>query len=133
MTHAELNALFADLCGTADRWVIIKRGLYYRPNGAGYTSHISEAWIVTETEADKHVYPYDEPVSKRRVPIIDYCGSADAVLPELNKYDWTAGNFRDGTVYVALTFTETSEVEAEAPTFAEAAVRALLSAKGVKL
>lgn len=49
-------------------WVLMKRGLYYRPKANGYTSNIEEAWRLTEAEADRHVYPHDEPVTKHRAP-----------------------------------------------------------------
>lgn len=50
----------------ADKWVLMKRGLYYRPDAKGYTGNINEAWVVTEEEANRHVYPHDEPVTKHR-------------------------------------------------------------------
>src|SRR3990167_4062764 len=36
-------------------WYLIKRGLYYRPNSAGYTSVIEEAGVFSEAEASSHV------------------------------------------------------------------------------
>ena len=48
----------------AECYVLMKRGLFYRPKGNGYTNNIDEAWLVTEAEASKHVYPHDEPVTK---------------------------------------------------------------------
>ncbi len=62
----------AEFCGLADKWVIVKRGLYYRPNAKGYTGNIDEAWIVSEEEANKRVYPHDEPVTKQRAPVKKY-------------------------------------------------------------
>jgi hypothetical protein len=59
--------------------VIMKRGLYYLPNAKGYTNNISEAWIVTEEEADKHTYPYDEPVTKRSAPVPSYYKNLNAI------------------------------------------------------
>jgi hypothetical protein len=35
----------------SDAWVIRKRGMFYRPNRAGYTSRITEAGRYTEAEA----------------------------------------------------------------------------------
>jgi hypothetical protein len=74
MTDAELNTAIAVACGTHDRWVIMKRGLYYRPEAHGYTSNISEAWIVSEEIAEKQIthFPCDEPVTKLRAPLSDY-------------------------------------------------------------
>lgn len=54
--------------GEPEEWVLMKRGLYYRPNAAGYTSNIEEAGVYTEEEAKKHVYPHDEPVTMHRKP-----------------------------------------------------------------
>lgn len=36
-------------------WYLIKRGLYYRPNGAGYTNVQSEAGVFSEAYAEDHV------------------------------------------------------------------------------
>jgi hypothetical protein len=77
-TAEEVNRAVALAMGTADRWVLMKRGLYYRPNGKGYTADVSEAWVLTEKEADEHAYPHDEPVTKHPAPLRDYHGSLDA-------------------------------------------------------
>ncbi len=69
----------ATACGLADRWVLMKRGLYWRPDAKGYTNDVNDAWILSEAEADKYVYPHDEPVTKHRAPIPDYLNSLDAM------------------------------------------------------
>jgi hypothetical protein len=79
-TAEEVNRAVALVLGTADRWVLMKRGLYYRPNGKGYTADVSEAWVLTEKEADEHTYPHDEPVTKHPAPLRDYHGSLDACV-----------------------------------------------------
>lgn len=79
MTTLEQNIAVAELYGARDRWTIMKHGLYYRPNAKGYTNCLSEAWIVTESVADQHVYPYDTPVSKHRAPLLDYVNDLNAV------------------------------------------------------
>lgn len=71
MTKEQQRIAFAEAVGAIDRWVIMKRGLYYRPKANGYTDRIEEAWIVSEAEADDHVHPGDEPVTKRRAPLPD--------------------------------------------------------------
>ncbi|AWY09290.1 hypothetical protein vBRpoSV10_168 [Ruegeria phage vB_RpoS-V10] len=38
----------------ASKWVIRKRGYFYRPNSQGYTGSVSEAGLYTEEEAKKH-------------------------------------------------------------------------------
>lgn len=68
----------ARFCGRDNFWVLMKRGLYYRPNGNGYTSDIESAWILSEEEAEKHIYPHDDPVTKHRALIPDYPNSLDA-------------------------------------------------------
>lgn len=60
------------------KFVIMKRGLYYRPNACGYTDNPNEAWIVDEATADKHTYPHDEPVTKHPAPTPDYPNDLNA-------------------------------------------------------
>lgn len=79
MTDEERRIKTAELCGTMDRWVLRKRGLFYCPDAKGYTSDIRDAWILTEAEANKHVYPHDKPVTKHRAPMPDYLNSLDAM------------------------------------------------------
>jgi hypothetical protein len=68
----------------AHLWVIRKHGLYYRPNAHGYTSHISEAWMLPEDEARKHIYPYaPDPVTMLKPPLPPYLTSRDALAPIL--------------------------------------------------
>jgi hypothetical protein len=78
MTQEEKAFKIAEVCGHLDRWLIVKAGYYYRPQGAGYTSSVQEAWIVPESVADRHVYPHDTPVTKKRAPLLDYFNSLDA-------------------------------------------------------
>jgi len=79
MSDEELKLEVAQLAGVADQWVIMKRGYFYLPKGNGYTLNIYEAWVVTEAEADKHVYPHDEQVTKHRAPLPDYPHDLNAV------------------------------------------------------
>lgn len=87
LSNETINAICAEAIGVADRWTVLKRGLYYRPNGNGYTSCIGEAWILTESEADKHVYPHDEPVTKEKAPLPDFVTDPNAAL---TLCDWMA-------------------------------------------
>lgn len=80
LTPEEIRVMCAEKLGISNRWVLMKRGLYYRPEGHGYTGAIEEAWIINEEEANRHVYPHDEPVTKHPAPLPDYPGSADAAL-----------------------------------------------------
>lgn len=79
MTDDQIRIAIAEACGANDRWAIMKHGLYYRPHAKGYTNKVSEAWIVSEAEADKHVYPHDEPVTKHRALLPDYLNDLNAI------------------------------------------------------
>jgi hypothetical protein len=79
MKSEEINRRIAEACGTDNRWTVMKCGLYYRPNAKGYTNRKDEAWIMTEAEADKETYPYDEPVTKHRLPAPPYCTDLNAM------------------------------------------------------
>jgi hypothetical protein len=80
VNELEMKTAVAVACGTYDRWVIMKRGLYYRPGAMGYTSMIDEAWIVSEKEAVEHEYPHrEDPVTKERAPIPDYPNDLNAM------------------------------------------------------
>ncbi len=85
LTEGELNQRLAELVGH-DEWMILKRGYYYRPNGNGYTSSLSEAWKLPKSKAKKHeMYvdrkdvDYCEKVFIEQAPIPNYCQSLDAV------------------------------------------------------
>ena len=79
MTDTEIRIAIAEHCGALDRWILMKRGMYYRPDAKGYTCNISEAWIVPESVADSCVYPHDEPVTKHRAPLPDYTNDLNAM------------------------------------------------------
>jgi len=79
MTKLEINAIIAKACVTADKYVLMKRGLYWRKNAQGYTSNVAEAWLLSEKEADQYVYPYDEPVTKHRAPFPEYADDLNAM------------------------------------------------------
>ncbi len=72
MTNEEMRVEIAKELGLDNRWVIMKHGLYYRPGAHGYTNNIQEAWVVSEAEADRHVYPHDDPVTKHPAPLPDW-------------------------------------------------------------
>ncbi len=115
MSPVQQRIKLAEVCGKHDRWVIMKRGLYYRPHAKGYTSNIAEAWILPEAEADEHTYPYDEPVTKHRAPLPDYLNDRDAMhaaflaLDDVQKveclgyiYEVARGNHHDKDVALAM-------------------------------
>lgn len=79
MKPIEQQIAIAEACGLANRFVIMKHGLYYKSNAHGYTNNISEAWIVAEEIADEHTYPYDAPVTKHLAPLPDYLNDLNAM------------------------------------------------------
>lgn len=79
LTDDEKRITIAKACG-GDRWFVLKkRGLFYRLGGSGYTALESEAWKLTDEEADKHVYPHDTPVAKHAATLPDYLNDLNAM------------------------------------------------------
>lgn len=85
MTDEAMISALAELDGSANLFTLMKRGLYYRPNSKGYTSNISEAWLISESEADKFVYPHDEPVTKHRAPNKPFLTDYNPILKLIQK------------------------------------------------
>jgi len=80
MTNEEINKAIAEHVGTADRWLIVKRGYFYRPEAKGYTSSESEAWKLPLVEAKRYEYLIgDEPVTLSRASIPNYAGDLNAM------------------------------------------------------
>lgn len=79
MTKEEMDRAIAEYVGD-DRWLIVKRGYFYRPNGHGYTSCVSEAWVLPLAEAKRHEYLIgEEPVTLRKAPIPAYSTDLNAM------------------------------------------------------
>jgi len=86
LTPEEKTRLLAEV-DEPDAWVIMKRGLYYRPQAHGYTSCLCDAWKCSHEEAKKHEYLRgDEPVTIKPAPPKDYT-SYDAMIPLIQKLD----------------------------------------------
>lgn len=89
MSDEQINVAIAEACGKDRLFVLKKRGLYYRPNAAGYTDRVSEAWIISEEEADRHTYPHDDPVTKHRAPVPNYANDLNAMF---SAEEWLASH-----------------------------------------
>lgn len=85
MTDNEIRIAMAELDGRAGMFVLMRRGLYYRPNAGGYTSNPNEAWVGSEDVAANRVYSHDEPVTKHPAPLPDYLDDLNAVHEVENK------------------------------------------------
>lgn len=72
------------------RWLLMKRGLYYRPKAAGYTNSIAEAGRFDEAYARRDVEATRGEVSMMLEPVPPYSTSADAVMPLLEQHEWFA-------------------------------------------
>jgi hypothetical protein len=78
-TH-KTNEAIAKIIGEDDLHFIVKRGLFYRPNAAGYTSSMLEAWRLPLSEAKPHERMVNEdPITIMKCPPRDFCGSHDAM------------------------------------------------------
>lgn len=134
LTDDEKRVKCAELCGTLDRWVLVKGGYYYRPHAAGYTNEISVAGVWTEAEADKHMLSCGE-VVKRRLPPPDYLTSLDAAITLCDAlakegWNWKLESMRDGKVRCHF-FKNSLLNESIADTPAKAIVENFLKTKGI--
>lgn len=113
------------------RWLLMKRGLYYRPKAAGYTNSIAEAGRFDEAYARRDVQATRGEVSMMLEPMPPYSTSADAVMPLLER--WRSCWVRSETQWTVFLFPYTTPdpvADATASTFALAACIALLRAHG---
>lgn len=80
MTPGEINREIAEKVGTADQWLIVKHGLFYRPEARGYTSHESEAGKWPFAQAKEHErLCVEDPVTIKQATIPPYSSSLDAL------------------------------------------------------
>ena len=85
MTPSEINTAIQQACGP-QLYVVLKRGLYYRPNAKGYTDRIEDAWKLPleqakgyEAYADREDIPFNDKVFIRPCPPSNFHGSLDAM------------------------------------------------------
>ena len=80
MSEDEINRAIAEHIGADDRWLIVKRGYFYKPHGHGYTSCECNAWVLPLAGAKKHEYLIgDEKVTLRKAAIPNYCCDLNAM------------------------------------------------------
>ncbi len=80
MKDQQINEAIAEITGTDKLVGLQRRGLWYRPQGHGYTGNVAEAWRLTFDEAKRHENLRDmEPVVIVKFPIPDYCNDLNAM------------------------------------------------------
>lgn len=86
LTLEEKAKLICELCGH-ELFVIEKNGYYYRPDAAGYTTSLAEAWKLPEDKARKYEYlpklklgdrHYGEQVLIKPAPLMAYFSDLNA-------------------------------------------------------
>lgn len=80
MTPEEINEAIAESVGLEPMFAVEKGGFFYRPNSCGYTSSILEAGRYTEQAARRELVS-GEPMSIVPLPLHNYHGSLDAIVP----------------------------------------------------
>ena len=79
MTNEQMDRAVAEYVGE-DRWIMVKRGYFYRPLGHGYTRCESEAWVLPLVEAKKHEYlKGEQPVTLRKAATPAYSTDLNAM------------------------------------------------------
>lgn len=95
MTDEQINIKIDRIVNPTLRHVLKKRGLFYRPDAAGYTSRVEEAWRVDEATALQHVYPHDEPVTMHEAPPPNYAADLNAC----HEFEKTLTHINDWMLY----------------------------------
>lgn len=93
MTAPEINQELAAWCGPR-KYLLIKNGYYWRPNSAGYTSHIDQAGRYEKEFADHLFTSTRGEVTWELEPVPNYCEDLNAThdfeekLMERNTEQW---------------------------------------------
>lgn len=74
MNKDQINQAIAKALGRDEMYVMVKHGLYYRPNSCGYTGNLFEAGLYTPEEAKKQESSkgYPDEVKKVLAPVPNY-------------------------------------------------------------
>lgn len=118
------------------KWLLMKRGFYYRPGAQGYTAIIAEAGRFDHADAERDVSSSHGEVSMIAETPPPFATSADAVLPLLPKTKggdfWTVDA---GYLGARACIRNSNGIKSEgaAPTLPLAACLALLRAHGVEV
>ena len=127
-TDAEISEIFAvEVAGWKEQWLIITGGYFWRPDGRGHTSYVNEAGRYSREYAESCVNQCDHrPTVIKKDEHQPFATDANAVLPWLGKYMWSACNHNQYPVEVIIGF---KDYIAGASTFARAAATALIRAR----
>lgn len=79
MTHEAQRIAIAKACGVGQKWLLIKRGFYYRPNAAGYCEDIASAGRFDEAYAKSDVSATNGDVRMVKEPLPDYLNDLNAM------------------------------------------------------
>lgn len=95
MNRSQINQAIAECCGAAHMFVMVKHGLYYRPDECGYTGEISLAGRWPKDDACKleGSKGYPDEVKAIPAPVPDYCAldamaEAEKTLTEEEYEKW---------------------------------------------
>lgn len=89
LSDADLNEVVAaEVARLTPVYLLMKRGLYYRPKAAGYTASREEAGGFTEQEARNECSSTSGEVTMHLLPAPSFATDANAVFPLLEKHQW---------------------------------------------
>lgn len=88
LSDGELSEVFAvEVAKLSSAFFLIKRGLYYRPNAAGYTNLATEAGRFDSDYAKRETKSTNGEVKWQAASNPPFATSADAVMPWLEKLE----------------------------------------------
>lgn len=135
MSEAERDAL-VDEHFKSNLVGLKKRGVWWRPNGKGYTCNESEAWRLTPEQAKEYEYPHDEPTTIHQFSRPPYSTSISAAFEVVEKMrgDGFVLRIENPVMNWRVTFIlGTAWIAWESDSLPEAICLAALKAKGVEV